>query len=88
MREIADLFRKDFASGIAVIGNKNTDGNIQLIATVTDDLIKDGVNAGKTIKKIAEEIGGSGGGRPQLAQGGGINSQKLLEIFENIKKYI
>ena len=88
MREIADTFRKDFPLGIAVIGNKNDDGNIQLIATVTDGLLEKGADAGKTIKKIAEEIGGSGGGRPQLAQGGGTNLQKLMEIFENIEKYI
>ena len=63
-------------------------GNIQLISTVTDDLVKEGINAGAIVKKIAAEIGGSGGGRPQLAQGGGTNLPRLKEIFENIGDYV
>ena len=88
MRELADCFRQDFASGAAVFANSDETGNIQLISTVTDNLVKEGINAGAIVKKIAAEIGGSGGGRPQLAQGGGTNLMRLKEIFENIGDYI
>ncbi|MDP2965768.1 MAG: alanine--tRNA ligase [Pelolinea sp.] len=88
MRELADSFRQDFSSGIAVIANVDGSGNIQLISTVTDDMVKKGANAGTIINKIAGEIGGSGGGRPQLAQGGGTNLLRLKEIFENIQDNI
>jgi len=88
MRELADNFRKDFSSGTAIFANSDASGNIQLISTVTDNLIKEGLNAGKIVKKIAAEIGGSGGGRPQLAQGGGTDLARLKEIFENIGDFI
>jgi len=88
MRELADSFRQDFPSGTAVFANSDDSGNIQLISTVTDDLIKEGITAGAIIKKIASEIGGSGGGRPQLAQGGGTDLTRLKEIFENIGDYL
>jgi len=88
MRELADNFRKDFSLGVAVFANSDASGNIQLISTVTDNMIKEGMNAGAIVKKIAAEIGGSGGGRPQLAQGGGIDLSRLKEIFENIGDFI
>ena len=88
MRELADSFREEFASGAAVFANCDESGNVQLISTVTDDLIKEGINAGAVVKKIAAEIGGSGGGRPQIAQGGGTDLPRLKEIFENIGDYI
>ena len=88
MRELADSFRQDFSSGIAVFANCGETGNIQLISTTTDDLVKEGINAGAIVKKIAAEIGGSGGGRPQLAQGGGTDLPRLKEIFENIGDFI
>jgi alanyl-tRNA synthetase len=88
MRELADTFRQDFFSGIAVMANVDESGNIQMILTVTDELAKTGTHAGTIIKKIAGEIGGSGGGRPQLAQGGGNNLPRLKEILENIGDYL
>lgn len=88
MRVLADSFRQDFSSGIAVFANVDDSGNIQLISTLTDDLVNQGASAVTIIKKIAEEIGGSGGGHPQLAQGGGTNLPRLREIFENIQDNI
>jgi alanyl-tRNA synthetase len=88
MREVADSFRQDYSSGIAIIANEVNSDTIQLVGTVTDDLVKKGINAGSIIKKISGEIGGSGGGRPQLAQGGGTNLTRLKEIFEKIGDYL
>jgi alanyl-tRNA synthetase len=88
MRELADSFRQDFSSGAALFANVDESGNIQLISTVTDDLVKEGLSAGAIVKKVAAEIGGSGGGRPQLAQGGGTDLVRLKEIFEKIGDYL
>jgi alanyl-tRNA synthetase len=88
MRDLSDSFRQDYSSGVALFANLDESGNIQLISTVTDNLIKEGHSAGAIVKKIAAEIGGSGGGRPQLAQGGGTDLLKLKEIFEKIGDYL
>ena len=88
MREIADLFRQDFSTGIAIIANVDDSANIQIVATATDDLVKKGISAGAIIKKIASEIGGSGGGRPQMAQGGGTDLERLKKIFVTIEEYV
>jgi alanyl-tRNA synthetase len=88
IREIADEFRKDFKNGIAVLSNIENNTKIQLIITVSDAVTKKGFHAGNIAKKIANDIGGSGGGRPQLAQAGGKNVGKLQEVFDNISDYI
>jgi alanyl-tRNA synthetase len=88
LRDLADLFRRDHPSGVALFANIDSSKNIQLIATVTEDLVKSGISAGTIIKKAATEIGGSGGGRPQLAQGGGTNIEKLRNLLEDPVKLI
>ena len=88
LRELADIFRQDYPDGLAVFANVGEDGSVQLVATASDALVKNGAHAGNLAKAIAGEIGGSGGGRPQLAQAGGKDAGKLKEIFENIEKYL
>ncbi len=88
LRELADLFRQDFPNGMAVFANVAEDGSVQLVATASDALVKKGAHAGNLAKAIAGEIGGSGGGRPQLAQAGGKDAGKLNEIFGNIERYL
>lgn len=88
LRELADLFRQDFQNGMAVFANVAEDGSVQLVATASDALVKKGAHAGNLAKAIAGEIGGSGGGRPQLAQAGGKDAGKLNEIFGNIERYL
>ncbi len=87
LRELADIFRQDYADGLAVFANVAEDGSVQLVATASDELVKKGAHAGNLAKAIAGEIGGSGGGRPQLAQAGGKDAGKLKEIFANIERY-
>jgi alanyl-tRNA synthetase len=56
-----------------------------LICSVSDDLVKKGIHAGELVKLAAQKIGGSGGGRPNLAQAGGKDPSKLDEtIWETI----
>lgn len=88
MRSIADQFRKDFHTGIAIITNIDRSNMIQLIVSVSDDLAGKKYHAGEIAKRIAGQIGGSGGGRPQLAQGGGNQPEKLKEITKNISVFL
>ena len=60
-----------------------------LFAAVTDDLIKSkGLKAGDLVKHIAPLVGGGGGGKPQLAQAGGKQPEKIPEALEAAKKLI
>ena len=88
MREIADEFRKDFSGGTAVLSNIVDNDKIQLIVAVSDELTKKGFHAGKIAKNIAKDIGGNGGGRPQLAQAGGKEIEKLDDVLNKLDKYI
>lgn len=59
-----------------------------LITSVTDDLVKRGISANDIVKKIAPTIGGSGGGRPTMAQAGGKDATKLDEALQQVKPYL
>ena len=59
-----------------------------LIAAVTPDLIKRGLKAGDLIKKLAQVVGGGGGGRPDMAQAGGKDPEKLAEALSQVDSYI
>ncbi|MBF0122042.1 MAG: hypothetical protein HQL21_01375 [Candidatus Omnitrophica bacterium] len=59
-----------------------------VIISVSDDLVKKGMNAGTIIKKMASLFGGSGGGRPNMAQAGCNEPLRLLGAFEDMKKIV
>ena len=80
LREIADDLKSRLGSGIIVLGTPQ-DGKVALIAMVTDDLCKR-VPAGRIIKEIAPLVGGSGGGKPELAEAGGKDSSRLADAIE------
>lgn len=61
---------------------------ISICVKVSDDFVKAGINAGNIVKQIAEATEGRGGGRPNFAQGGGKNAEKLDEILLAIKEEI
>ena len=88
MRVIADEFRTEFPGGTAVISNVVENDKIQLIVAVSDELTKKGYHAGKIANNIGKDIGGSGGGRPQLAQAGGKDIEKLDSVLNNLDEYI
>ena len=86
LRDYVDKIKDKLESGIIVLGSKNED-KVMLICAVTDDLTKQ-YNAGKIIKEMSEIVGGKGGGRPDMAQGGGNNPQKLTQALESISEII
>jgi alanyl-tRNA synthetase len=75
MRTLVDNMRNKLGSGVVVLGSAQ-DGKVALIVGVTADLTSK-VPAGKVIKPVAEKVGGSGGGRPDMAEAGGKDPGQL-----------
>ena len=80
LREMADWYRDKVGSGVAVLATV-INGKPVIIATVTDDLIKRGLHAGNLVRDVAQIVGGSGGGRPNMAQAGGRDADKLPQAL-------
>ena len=87
LREMTDWFRDRVASGVIVLGMVADSGKPQLIAAVTKDLTKR-VQAGSIIKNIARTIGGGGGGRPDMAQAGGKDPDRLPDALREASALI
>jgi alanyl-tRNA synthetase len=85
MRQQVDRLRQRAGSAVVVIGWSD-DGKVQLIAAVTEDLVKKGVHAGKLVGQVAKVVGGGGGGKPTMAQAGGKEPAKLAEALQLAKK--
>jgi len=80
LRTLVDNFRTKLGSGVVVIGSV-TEGKLALIVGVTKDLTAK-VQAGKVVGAVAKLVGGSGGGRPDLAEAGGKEPEKLDEALK------
>jgi alanyl-tRNA synthetase len=80
LRNLADTFRTKIQSGVVVLGSA-TDGKVTLLTAVTKDLL-DRVQANTLIAKLAPIVGGKGGGKPDLAQAGGKDADRLNEAIE------
>jgi alanyl-tRNA synthetase len=76
MRTLVDNLRNKLGSGVVVLGSAAEDGKVALIVGVTKGLT-DRVQAGKIIGLIAQRVGGSGGGRADLAEAGGKDATQL-----------
>jgi alanyl-tRNA synthetase len=82
LRDLADKFRDRLESGVVVLGAES-DGKAMLIVVVTKDLT-DRFHAGRIIKKVAAQVGGGGGGRPDMAQAGGSRPENLPQALESV----
>jgi alanyl-tRNA synthetase len=86
LRNFADVVRDKLRSGIVVLGTVSDD-RVSLVATVTKDLTKT-YHAGNILKEVAAIVGGSGGGRPDMAQAGGKEPGKLAEALEQVFRIV
>jgi len=86
LRTFIDNAKNQLKSGIVVVGSV-ADGKVSLAAGVTKDLT-DKYHAGNIIKQIAAIVGGSGGGRPDMAQAGGSEVDKLDEALKKAEELI
>ncbi len=75
LRRLADTLRQKLGSGVVVLG-ATEDGKVALVAAVTKDLTSR-LHAGKIVQAVAQRVGGSGGGRADLAEAGGKDTSAL-----------
>jgi alanyl-tRNA synthetase len=86
--KLADKFRKkNPARGVCTITTVN-DGQIIVMTTVTQDLIKLGIKAGELAGYISRQLGGGGGGAPHLAYGGGKDATKIPAAIASVKGWL
>ena len=86
LRDLADRFRDKIKSGVVVLGSVS-DSKVLLIACVTKDLVGR-FHAGDIVKHLAGQVGGGGGGRPDMAQAGGTQPENLDKALESVYKKI
>ena len=79
-RQLSDTLLARLKSGVVVLG-RESDGKVSIIVRVSDDLTSR-VKAGNVIKEIVPIVGGKGGGRPDMAEGGGTEPAKLSEAID------
>ena len=80
MRTLVDTLRARLGSGVVLLGSADADGKVALVAGVTKDLTAR-VQAGKVVGAVAKLVGGSGGGRADLAEAGGKDPAQLANAL-------
>ena len=86
LRALVDQMKNKLGSAVVVIGTVN-DNKVALVCGVTKDLT-DRVQAGKLLAHIAEQVGGKGGGRPDMAQGGGNQPENLDKALDSVQSWL
>ena len=87
MRTLVDNLRNKLGSGVVVLGGAQDEGKVALIVGVTKDLTGK-VQAGKVIAPIAKLVGGSGGGRPDMAEAGGKDASQLDAALQSAPQVV
>lgn len=87
LRTMVDDLKAKLGSAVIILGAVQND-KVNLSAGVTKDLIEKGLHAGKMVKQAAEVCGGGGGGRPDMAQAGGKQPEKLEEALTSAEDWI
>ncbi|RPI41008.1 MAG: alanine--tRNA ligase, partial [Betaproteobacteria bacterium] len=86
LRETVDKLKAKLKSAIIVLGA--TEGEkVTLIAGVTSDLTNK-VKAGEVVGHVAQQVGGKGGGRPDMAQGGGTLPNNLASALASVRSWV
>ncbi len=80
LRGVADSLKAKIKSGVVVLASAG-DGKVQVVVAVTPDLTSK-IKAGQVVKEIAPIVGGGGGGRPDFAEAGGKQPEKIDEMLE------
>jgi alanyl-tRNA synthetase len=86
LRDTMDKLKDRLKSAAIVLGAVH-DGKVSLIAGVTSDLVAR-VKAGDLVNFVAQQIGGKGGGRPDMAQAGGTEPAKLPGALQTVKSWV
>ena len=82
LREAGDKFKDKDANAVFIVFSKADEDKVQLLCMVGEEALKKKLHAGKIVKELAAIVGGSGGGRPNMAQAGGKDPAKIREAAE------
>ena len=80
LRDMADMSCDKLDTGVVVLAAVN-DGKVNLVVKASKAAVAAGAHAGKVIKEAAQLVGGGGGGRPDMAQAGGKNPEKISDAI-------
>ncbi|MDW8059047.1 MAG: alanine--tRNA ligase [Thermomicrobium sp.] len=80
LRRLGDRLRDRIGSGVVILGTSVED-RPTILVMATRDAVERGVHAGRVVQTIAPRLGGRGGGRPEVAQGGGVDPSRLDEAL-------
>ncbi len=86
LRSVMDILRERMGPGVICLGSV-LDGKVNFVASVSKDLSKR-LQAGKLVQQVAQTVGGKGGGRPDLAQGGGPDASRLDEALASVSDWV
>jgi len=87
--KLADKFRGKYPeNGVCVVGTVSGEGQVIVMAAVTQDLIKKGIKAGDLVGHVSRQLGAGGGGAPHLAFGGGKDAEKLPEALGSVRAWV
>ena len=87
LRDLGDQLKEKLGEGVVVLASAK-DGKVSLLATATQDAMDKGAHAGNLIKAAAAIVGGGGGGRPNMAQAGGKNPDKIPEAIAKVAELV
>ena len=87
LRELGDQLKEKLGEGVVVLAS-DLEGKVNLIAMVTEEVMKKGAHAGNLIKGIAALVGGGGGGRPNMAQAGGKNPAGIPDAIAKVAEVL
>ncbi|MBQ7561451.1 MAG: alanine--tRNA ligase [Synergistaceae bacterium] len=89
LRDIGDKARARPEANIVILASINTqDNSCQIVAMANDEAVNKGINAGELVKEACIILGGKGGGRKNLAQGGGKEGSKLEAALKRVREII
>jgi len=86
LRNLADELKSKLEKGVVVLATSNSD-KVSLVATVTSNL-NPKLHAGKLVKEISSIVGGSGGGRPEMAEAGGKDPSRMAQALQAVGAYV
>ena len=88
LRQLIDAVRKKSASSAVFLAAGQGEDKVILVAGVSRDLVSQGISAGDWVRDVAPLVGGGGGGKPEMAQAGGKQPEKLPEALEQARALI
>ncbi len=87
LRLYLDQLKQKLSTAVMVLGAVH-EGRVLLVAGVTPDLIEKGIHANRIVAAVAKQVGGGGGGRPDLAQAGGKNPAALPVALQTVEAFV